>query len=219
MLPTTTISTRVSISLMLDEDRQYSCAYFPEGGETLEEAQLQEEAAYCCQAEIPIGPIWKSWISDVGGAEWRFTLPGIQCACHRSDLVDRTARGGPRPRLEAGLEHRVKFELMDIDRGPGLSTGWSPSACSSMSASITSEPSSTRCTPMRQHDGVARPRAIGRADGPGSTNPWIAKYIFPGGYSPALSRSRPQERSTAGDGYRGQLPSIVKTLAHCAIGS
>jgi cyclopropane-fatty-acyl-phospholipid synthase len=40
---------------------------------------------------------------------------------------------------------------------------------------------------MLKEDGVALIHAIGRADGPGSTNPWIAKYIFPGGYSPALS--------------------------------
>ena len=36
-------------------------------------------------------------------------------------------------------------------------------------------------------DGVALLHAIGRSDGPGFTNPWIAKYIFPGGYCPALS--------------------------------
>jgi cyclopropane-fatty-acyl-phospholipid synthase len=36
-------------------------------------------------------------------------------------------------------------------------------------------------------DGVAVLHTIGRADGPGATNPWIRKYIFPGGYSPALS--------------------------------
>ena len=40
---------------------------------------------------------------------------------------------------------------------------------------------------MLKEDGVALIHAIGRADGPGSTNPWISKYIFPGGYSPALS--------------------------------
>src|SRR5258708_13884999 len=40
-------------------------------------------------------------------------------------------------------------------------------------------------------DGVALIHAIGRADGPGSTNPWIRKYIFPGGYSPALSEVLP----------------------------
>jgi cyclopropane-fatty-acyl-phospholipid synthase len=36
-------------------------------------------------------------------------------------------------------------------------------------------------------DGVALLHTIGRTDGPGATSPWIAKYIFPGGYTPALS--------------------------------
>ncbi len=36
-------------------------------------------------------------------------------------------------------------------------------------------------------DGVALLHTIGRQRGPGSTNPWLQKYIFPGGYSPALS--------------------------------
>jgi cyclopropane-fatty-acyl-phospholipid synthase len=40
-------------------------------------------------------------------------------------------------------------------------------------------------------DGVALLHAIGRSDGPGFTNPWIAKYIFPGGYCPALSEVIP----------------------------
>ena len=45
-------------------------------------------------------------------------------------------------------------------------------------------------------DGVALIHAIGRSDGPGSTNAWIRKYIFPGGYSPALSEVLPPvERS------------------------
>ena len=40
-------------------------------------------------------------------------------------------------------------------------------------------------------DGVALIHTIGRSDGPTSTNPWFAKYIFPGGYSPALSEVMP----------------------------
>ena len=36
-------------------------------------------------------------------------------------------------------------------------------------------------------DGIALVHTIGRADGPGATSPWIRKYIFPGGYIPALS--------------------------------
>ncbi|TMK10495.1 MAG: class I SAM-dependent methyltransferase, partial [Alphaproteobacteria bacterium] len=40
-------------------------------------------------------------------------------------------------------------------------------------------------------DGVALLHSIGRMDGPGTTNPWIRKYIFPGGYCPALSEVVP----------------------------
>ena len=40
-------------------------------------------------------------------------------------------------------------------------------------------------------DGVALIHAIGRSDGPGNTNIWLRKYIFPGGYSPALSEVLP----------------------------
>ncbi len=40
-------------------------------------------------------------------------------------------------------------------------------------------------------DGVALLHSIGRMDGPGSTHPWIRKYIFPGGYAPALSEVVP----------------------------
>jgi cyclopropane-fatty-acyl-phospholipid synthase len=40
-------------------------------------------------------------------------------------------------------------------------------------------------------DGVALIHTIGRSDGPGASNPWITKYIFPGGYTPALSEMLP----------------------------
>ena len=38
-------------------------------------------------------------------------------------------------------------------------------------------------------DGIALVHSIGRTDGPGTTNAWLQKYIFPGGYSPALSET------------------------------
>ena len=40
-------------------------------------------------------------------------------------------------------------------------------------------------------DGVMLLHSIGRSEGPNVTNPWIAKYIFPGGYIPALSEVLP----------------------------
>jgi len=42
-----------------------------------------------------------------------------------------------------------------------------------------------------KEDGVALIHTIGRADGPGSTDPWTGRYIFPGGYAPSLSEIMP----------------------------
>jgi cyclopropane-fatty-acyl-phospholipid synthase len=44
---------------------------------------------------------------------------------------------------------------------------------------------------MLRDDGVMLVHSIGRSDGPGITNPWLAKYIFPGSYIPALSEVLP----------------------------
>ena len=48
-----------------------------------------------------------------------------------------------------------------------------------------------RCAELLTDDGVMVLHSIGRSDGPDVTNPWIAKYIFPGGYAPALSEVIP----------------------------
>jgi cyclopropane-fatty-acyl-phospholipid synthase len=48
-----------------------------------------------------------------------------------------------------------------------------------------------RCAELLTDDGVMVLHSIGRSDGPDVTNPWIAKYIFPGGYIPALSEVIP----------------------------
>jgi cyclopropane-fatty-acyl-phospholipid synthase len=53
-----------------------------------------------------------------------------------------------------------------------------------------------KCCDLLTPDGVMLLHTIGRADGPGATDPWLAKYIFPGGYVPALSQIVPEiERS------------------------
>jgi cyclopropane-fatty-acyl-phospholipid synthase len=48
-----------------------------------------------------------------------------------------------------------------------------------------------RCAATLNNDGIFLLHSIGRSDGPGITNPWLAKYIFPGGYIPALSEVLP----------------------------
>ena len=48
-----------------------------------------------------------------------------------------------------------------------------------------------KCADLLADDGVFLLHSIGRSEGPGITNPWVAKYIFPGGYIPALSEVLP----------------------------
>ena len=48
-----------------------------------------------------------------------------------------------------------------------------------------------RVNSLLKPDGVALLHSIGRMDGPGVTNPWLRKYVFPGGYSPAISEVVP----------------------------
>src|SRR5262249_37244761 len=48
-----------------------------------------------------------------------------------------------------------------------------------------------KCASLLEDDGVLLLHSIGRPEGPNVTNPWIAKYIFPGGYIPALSEVLP----------------------------
>src|SRR5215471_20628864 len=91
-----------------------------------------------------------------------------------------------------GLQDRVSFELLDyraIDRtfdrivSVGMFEHVGVGHYREFFASVA------RCL---NPDGVALLHAIGRSDGPGFTNPWITKYIFPGGYCPALSEVLPQ---------------------------
>lgn len=174
-------------SLMLDDDRQYSCAYFPDGDETLEEAQLKKKLHIASKLrldrpDLEIVDIGCGWggMAIYLAREFGARVTGLT-------LSEEQLRAARARAKEAGLEDRVTFELMDyrawtrpVDRvvSVGMFEHVGINHFRTFFATVRS---------MLKEDGVALIHAIGRADGPGSTNPWIAKYIFPGGYSPALS--------------------------------
>ncbi len=183
-------------SLFLDRDRQYSCAYFPRGNETLEEAQAAKKrhiAAKLCldRPGLTVLDIGSGWgglgltlARDYGANVLGVTLSSEQLAESRA-------------RAEAeGLADRVRFELLDyravqqkFDRivSVGMFEHVGVVHYGEFFRTLA------RCL---KPDGVALLHAIGRNEVPGITNPWIAKYIFPGGYCPALSEVVPQiERS------------------------
>lgn len=178
-------------SLFLDRDRQYSCAYFPRGNETLEEAQIAKKrhlAAKLCLDRpgltvLDIGCGWGglalTLARDHGARVTGITLSTEQ-------LNEARARAAAE-----GLQDRVSFELLDyraVDRSFDrvVSVGMFEHVGVSFYRAFFD--TVARCL---KPEGVAVLHAIGRSDGPGFTNPWIAKYIFPGGYCPALSEVLP----------------------------
>ena len=183
-------------SLFLDRDRQYSCAYFPAGTETLDEAQTAKKrhiAAKLCldRPGLSVLDIGCGW----GGLA--LTLARDHGARVTGITLSEEQLSKARKRAEAeGLADRVAFELLDyraMDRRFDriVSVGMfehvgvvNYRAFFDMVA---------RCL---EPDGVALLHSVGQWDGPGTNNPWIRKYIFPGAYCPALSEVTPAiERS------------------------
>ncbi len=178
-------------SLFLDRDRQYSCAYFQTGQESLEDAQAAKKRHIAAKLllhrpgleVLDIGSGWGGMAitlaRDFGARVTGITLSTEQLAVSRQRAE------------EAGVADRVTFELMDyrdwtrpVDRI--VSVGMFEHV------GVAHYPRFFRIVrDALREDGVALIHAIGRMDGPGGTNPWIKRYIFPGAYCPALSEVLP----------------------------
>ena len=174
-------------SLFLDRDRQYSCAYFSTGTETLEEAQIAKKRHIASKLKLDRTDLE---VLDIG-CGWgglALTLARDHGARVTGITLSTEQLAEARARAEAeGLADRVTFELLDyrslhrrFDRI--VSVGMFEHVGVSHYGQFFDVVK--RCLAP---DGVALLHAIGRPSPPGNTNPWIAKYIFPGGYCPALS--------------------------------
>ena len=177
-------------ALFLDSDRQYSCAYFKSPQQSLDDAQLAKKRHIAAKLLVDgrhrvldIGCGWGGlalYISEMCGAE----VTGITLS--REQL--RTARSRAD---ERDLSARVSFRALDyrdvdeqFDRI--VSVGMFEHVGVNFYGTFFS-----KCAELLADDGVMVLHSIGRSDGPSSTNAWIAKYIFPGGYIPALSEVLP----------------------------
>ncbi|MCC5988981.1 MAG: class I SAM-dependent methyltransferase [Pararhodobacter sp.] len=172
--------------LFLDNDRQYSCAYFPRPGMSLDEAQSAKKAHIA--GKLLLEPGMRVLDIGCGWGGMALTLARDHGAevlgITLSEEQLRTARARAE---QAGLAGRVRFELMDYRAVPGqfdriVSVG--------MFEHVGAPHFRRYFRTLRERlseDGVALVHTIGRVCPPGSTNPWMAKYIFPGGYIPALS--------------------------------
>ncbi len=182
-------------ALLLDDDRQYSCAYFRTGQETLEEAQAAKKrhiaAKLCLRPGLHVLDIGCGWggLALTLAREHGVRVTGITLS--QEQLATARARAA-----EAGLADRVRFELLDYR---ALRGAYDRIVSIGMFEHVGISHYRHFFQALRRSlapDGVALIHAIGRSHGPAVTNPWLAKYIFPGGYSPALSEVMPAvERS------------------------
>jgi len=178
-------------SIFLDADLQYSCAYFPQGDESLEAAQLAKKHHIAAKLHLDrpglrvldIGCGWGGMAltlaRDYGANVTRVTLSSEQLDLARARAD--AARVSDRVRFEL-IDYRHVTERFDRVVSVGMMEHVGPANYGAYFQSVHD---------LLEEDGVAVIHHIGRSDGPGATSAWLQKYIFPGGYSPALSETMP----------------------------
>lgn len=176
--------------LFLDADRQYSCAYFTKESNPLEQAQQDKMAHIAAKLDLKedhhvldIGCGWGGmalYIHKVSGAK----VTGITLSEEQLKVARERADA-------AGVADKVDFRLVDYR---ALGGQYDRIVSVGMFEHVGRPNFQTYFDCVRDlltSDGVALIHSIARADGPGVTDPWTAKYIFPGGYAPALSEIMP----------------------------
>ena len=138
---------------------------------------------------------------------------------HRPDLVAGAAHGGAAARRGGRLSDRVRFHLRDYREETEqydriVSVGMFEHVGVNQYATFFG-----KLNELLAPDGVALLHSIGRIDGPGSTNPWLRKYIFPGGYSPGAVRGRAGRSSRSGCGSLISRSCACTTPRRCAPGA
>ncbi len=174
--------------LFLDEDRQYSCAYFARPDMTLEEAQLSKKRhianKLCIEPGMKILDIGCGWggMALTLAKEYGASVVGVTLSKEQHAIAVQRAK-------DMGLEDKVEFRLQDyrhvnetFDR--------------IVSVGMFEHVGVPHYREYMRHvhkflkeDGVALIHTIGRSDPPGTTASFITKYIFPGGYVPAMSEA------------------------------
>jgi cyclopropane-fatty-acyl-phospholipid synthase len=176
-------------TLFVDSDRQYSCAYFESPDQSLDDAQLAKKRHIAAKLRIQRGQS----ILDIGCGWGGLALYLAEFCDARVTGITLSqeqlayARGRASEKNFGSLEFRLQ-DYRDVrqtfDRI--VSVGMFEHVGVDFYRAFF-----RRCAEMLADDGIMLLHAIGRSEGPGITNPWIAKYIFPGGYIPALSEVLP----------------------------
>ena len=172
--------------LFLDEGMQYSCAYFLDDKESLEQAQQNKLRLLAAKLDMKPGlrilDIGSGW-GDLAlylGSMADVDVTGVTLSKEQHALANEKARA-------MGLSDRVRFELLDyrkvedrFDRivSVGMFEHVGVHHYDEFFAKVNA---------LLEDDGLMVLHSIGHMSPPGTASPWLRKYIFPGAYSPALS--------------------------------
>jgi cyclopropane-fatty-acyl-phospholipid synthase len=172
--------------LFLDADRLYSCAYYLSSDFTLEEAQAARKRHIAAklllepgQKVLEIGCGWGGLaltLAKTAGVE----VTGLTLSPNQHAYARRRAE-------EAGLADQVRFELRDYREQTGRFDRIVSVGMFEHVGAYHYEEYFSQVKALLAEDGVMLLNAIGRMEPPGTTTAWTRKYIFPGGYVPALS--------------------------------
>ncbi len=182
--------SRRLFELFLDDSLQYSCAYFPEPSTDLAEAQRAKMRHIAAKLKLApgltvfdIGSGWGGlgiYLAKAAGVK----VTGVTLSKEQWEVAMRRV-------AEFGLTGQVEFKLQDY-RAETARYDRVVSVGMFEHVGIKHYPEFfAKVESLLKDDGIALLHSIGRRDGPGHTNPWLRKYIFPGGYSPALSEVLP----------------------------
>ena len=204
--------------LFLDEDMQYSCAYWDfdrHGPEmTLEQAQADKKAHIAAKLDLKPG----QRVLDIG-CGWS----GMALYLHRKagvevlgiTLSEEQLKKARERAEQAGVSDKVKFELIDYrDLAQREAGAFDRIVSVGMFEHVGTPLYRTFfrcCANLMTDDGVMLLHTIGRMGGPGTTDAFTRKYIFPGGYIPALS-----ETVVASEHYRLIATDIEMLRLHYA---
>jgi len=174
--------------LFLDEDRNYSCAYFAHPDMTLEEAQ--EAKKHHIARKLLIEPGMR--VLDIGSGwggmgltlarDFGAEVTGVTLSREQYEMANARAR-------KEGLAGKVRFDLMDYRDVQGQFDRIVSIGMFEHVGVPHYDAFFTTVKRLLAPGGIALIHTIGRSEPPGATSPWISKYIFPGGYCPAMSEA------------------------------
>lgn len=178
--------TRQFYELFLDEDRQYSMAYYRDPANSLERAQIDKKALIAAKLRLQPG----MRVLDIGGGWGGLALylnRHFDCEVTGVSLAPDQVRFANERAEAAGVADKVRFELIDYRDVWGSFDRITSVGMIEHVGRPNFQEYFEKTQSLLADEGIMLTHTIGRRGPPGTTDKWTRKYVFPGGYIPAMS--------------------------------